>query len=174
MTLGRCPLSVFCSRGTPPREPTLSLSPEPQGQNLALTGLDVPYPLDRGGGAASGHRAGIHVEKTLLPHQGCGGCRTHVLPLSLQMVSGFGCQVSGFGFLFRFSVFDFWLSGFRFRVSGFGFRVSGLRFRVSGFGFGFQVSVSACLRVIARRILATCPRVKTYLIQIRSNQTNLI
>ena len=41
MTLGRCPLSIFCSRGTPPREsgesswypsqrirqPTLSLSP---------------------------------------------------------------------------------------------------------------------------------------------------
>ena len=27
MTLGRCPLSVFCSRGTPPRE--VSTNPEP-------------------------------------------------------------------------------------------------------------------------------------------------
>ena len=27
MTLGRCPLSILCARGTPPR-PTLSLSPQ--------------------------------------------------------------------------------------------------------------------------------------------------
>ena len=26
MTLGRCPLSIFCSHGTPPRQPTLILS----------------------------------------------------------------------------------------------------------------------------------------------------
>ena len=24
MTLGRCPLSIFCSRGTPPREPLIA------------------------------------------------------------------------------------------------------------------------------------------------------
>jgi len=41
MTLGRCPLSIVCSRGTPP-----ILSPESQGQNLALTGLFVPSSLD--------------------------------------------------------------------------------------------------------------------------------
>ena len=38
MTLGRCPLSIFCSLGTPPR----------QGHNLALIVLRVPSSLDSG------------------------------------------------------------------------------------------------------------------------------
>ena len=37
---GRCPLSIFCSRGTP------SSITERQGQNLAMTVLYVPYSLE--------------------------------------------------------------------------------------------------------------------------------
>ena len=37
MTLGRCPLSIFCSRGTPP---------ECQGQNLAVSVLCLPNSFD--------------------------------------------------------------------------------------------------------------------------------
>ena len=63
------------------------------------------------------------------------------------LVSGFGCQVSGFRFWgldlgFRVSGFGFWVSGFKFRVLDFGFRVSsfgsrgsGRRLRISSFGF---------------------------------------
>ena len=47
MTLGRCPLSIFCSRGTPPRV-YHALSPDGQGQYLALTVLDEPCSLDSG------------------------------------------------------------------------------------------------------------------------------
>ena len=59
MTLGGCPLSIFCSRGTPPRDtsplPSEEGTPEKGfkdilseslGQNLVLTVLYLPYSLD--------------------------------------------------------------------------------------------------------------------------------
>ena len=39
MTLGRCPLSIFCSRGTPPRavpQPTLSLATHPGKRSVSV------------------------------------------------------------------------------------------------------------------------------------------
>ena len=51
MTLGRCPLSIFCSRGTPP-----IYQPERQGHNLSLTVLRVPNSLGSGHVAARGQK----------------------------------------------------------------------------------------------------------------------
>ena len=41
MTLGRCPLSIFCSRGTPPRA-----NPRECGRDVVASRADMPVRLD--------------------------------------------------------------------------------------------------------------------------------
>ena len=51
MTLGRSPVSIFCSRGTPTNPESIA---EGQGQNLALTVLYVPNSIESGTQGAVG------------------------------------------------------------------------------------------------------------------------
>jgi len=95
MTLGRCPLSIFCSRGTPPRE----VNPESIIREKTL------FP-------GTAHTR----ERFMLEH------RLYESNFWFAVQGTVRCVVSGVGF--RVSGFGFRVSGSRFRVSGFEFRVS--------------------------------------------------
>ena len=109
---GGCPLSIFCSRGTPPRE-----VPRANPESVIVNHVTSSPALRQLWFQVSG----FWLLASGFWFQG----------------SGFRVQVSGFwflvsGFLFLVSCL-FHVSGFWFLVSGFWFLVSGFRFQVSCF-----------------------------------------
>ena len=133
MTLGRCLLSIFCSRGTSPR--ALSLSPKLNLSRKQADSLASLPKIREGTGKIRERQAPMGAQ--WLDSRGVGVAAFRV------SVSSFGVLVSGFEF--RVSSSGFRVPGFVFRVSGSGFRISGFGFRNPGFGFrvsgvGFWVS----------------------------------